>query len=381
MNEISIDELRQLAQPAKGCCISIYMPTHRQHPQNQQDPIRFKNLSKVALDQLRDADGITPEEVAAIKNELANLESNREFWNHRADGIAWLHRDGQSYFFDFQRAVPERVVVADSLHIKPLIRITQSAELYHVLALTRHSAKLYTGTRDVLDEVENSHVPATMQGALGDELTEPHLGAASYGGTDQAMFHGHGGKDAEVDKDRDRYFRVVAEAVEKYCSNPTRLPLVLIALNEHHAPYHHVSSDRFLMDQGVQKDPASMSKDDLRAASWEVMQQYFDKRLNEDIERLGDAQANGRGSVIVSDIARDANSGRVELLLLEEDASLPGHVDWQTGAVTESDLNHADVDDVMDDVAELVIARGGTVRIVRSGSLQNESKIGAIYRY
>ena len=49
MKEISIDELRQLAQPAQGCYIAIYMPTHRQHPQNQQDPIRFKNLSKLAL--------------------------------------------------------------------------------------------------------------------------------------------------------------------------------------------------------------------------------------------------------------------------------------------------------------------------------------------
>ncbi len=124
-----------------------------------------------------------------------------------------------------------------------------------------------------------------------------------------------------------------------------------------------------------------MSIAELRVASWEVMQQYFDKHLNEYIGRLGDAQANGKGSVVVSDIAREANSGRVELLLLEEDAALRGHVDWQTGAVTESDLNHSDVDDVMDDVAELVIARGGTVRIVRSGSLRKESKIGPIYRY
>ena len=381
MHEISSAELRELAQPSTGCCVSIYMPTYRQSPQHQQNPIRFRNLSKIAIDQLRDADNFAPEDVAAIKNELANLEANREFWSHRADGMAWLYRDGEIHCFDFQRPVPERVVVAESLHIKPLIRITQSAEQYHVLALTRHSAKLYTGTRDVLDEVENSHVYSTMQEALGDELTEPHLGAASYGGTDQTMFHGHGGRDAEVDKDRDRYFRMVAEAVEKYWSNPTGIPLVLAALGEHHAPYHQVSSDRFLMDQGVHKDPASMSIDDLRTASWEVMQQYFDKRLNDDVERLGDAQANGKGSVVISDIAREANSGRVELLLLEEDALLPGQVDWQTGAITEYDLNRSDVDDVIDDVAELVIARGGTVRIVRSESLKNESKIGAIYRF
>ncbi len=381
MLEVTTDDLRQLAQPTSGTCVSIYMPTHRKHPQNQQDPIRFKNLAKSAVEQLRDAKGVTPDQLSEIEKELIKLASDWEFWNHRADGMAWLYRDGQSHLYDFQRPVPEQVVVANSLHIKPIIRITQSAERYHVLALTRHSAKLYTGTRDALDEVENSAVPASMKEALGDELTEPHLGAASYGGTGQTMFHGHGGKEAEVDKDRDRYFRLVSDAVEKHWSNPTRLPLVLAALDEHHAPYHHVCNDRFLMDQGVKKDPASMSNDELRSASWDVMREYFDHRISEDVERLGDAVANRKGSVVVSDITREAGQGRVDLLLLEEGTRLPGHVDWQTGAINEADLEQADVDDVIDDVAEMVIARGGMVRILRPGSLQNESSVGAIYRY
>jgi hypothetical protein len=357
------------------------MPTHRKHPHHQQNPIRFKNLARTAVEQLRDAEGITPDQVSAIEKELDNLESDREFWNHRTDGMAWLYRDGKSYLFDFQREVPERVVVADSLHIKPLIRIVQSAERYHVLALTRHSAKMFAGTRDALDAVEIPAVPATMQDALGEEVTEPHLGAASYGGVGQTMFHGHGGKEAEVDKDRDRYFRMVAEAVEKHWSNPSQQPLVLVALDENHAPYHRVSDDRFLLDQGVRKDPESMSHDALRAATWEVVRQYFDQQVREDVERLGNAQASRKGSDVVSDIAREAAIGRVELLLLEEGARLPGHIDWETGEITEAELNNSAVDDVMDDVAEMVIARGGTVRILRPDSLQNESKIGAIYRY
>jgi len=27
-------------------CLSLYQPTHRRHPENQQDPIRFRNLIK-----------------------------------------------------------------------------------------------------------------------------------------------------------------------------------------------------------------------------------------------------------------------------------------------------------------------------------------------
>jgi len=30
-------------------CLSLYQPTHRQHPDNQQDPIRFRNLIKTLI--------------------------------------------------------------------------------------------------------------------------------------------------------------------------------------------------------------------------------------------------------------------------------------------------------------------------------------------
>lgn len=34
-------------------CLSLYHPTHRQHPENVQDPIRFRNLVKTMEEPLR----------------------------------------------------------------------------------------------------------------------------------------------------------------------------------------------------------------------------------------------------------------------------------------------------------------------------------------
>ena len=34
-------------------CLSLYQPTHRHHPDNQQDPIRFRNLVKSMEQSLR----------------------------------------------------------------------------------------------------------------------------------------------------------------------------------------------------------------------------------------------------------------------------------------------------------------------------------------
>ena len=106
------------------------------------------------------------------------------------------------------------------------------------------------------------------------------------------------------------------------------------------------------------------------------------RRLSSDSTTgLGNAQADHKGSAVVSDLAREAANGRVELFLLEEDARLPGKVNWDTGEMTETALSDPRVDDVLDDLAEMVISRGGRVRMLHAGSLKTASKVGAIYRY
>jgi hypothetical protein len=44
MRSTSLYRLNELLAPHSPPCISLYQPTHRHHPDNQQDPIRFKNL-------------------------------------------------------------------------------------------------------------------------------------------------------------------------------------------------------------------------------------------------------------------------------------------------------------------------------------------------
>jgi hypothetical protein len=38
--------LQELLAVTDAPCLSLYMPTHRTHPENLQDPVRFKNLMK-----------------------------------------------------------------------------------------------------------------------------------------------------------------------------------------------------------------------------------------------------------------------------------------------------------------------------------------------
>ncbi|MFP5405867.1 MAG: dihydropteroate synthase, partial [Gammaproteobacteria bacterium] len=46
MDSISNDYPGLLLEQREGPCLSLYQPTHRSFPDNQQDPIRFRNLVK-----------------------------------------------------------------------------------------------------------------------------------------------------------------------------------------------------------------------------------------------------------------------------------------------------------------------------------------------
>jgi hypothetical protein len=58
------------------------------------------------------------------------LSENQAFWNHTLDGLAVFGSPDSFGAYGLQRTMPERVVVADSFHVKPLVRFVQSADRY-----------------------------------------------------------------------------------------------------------------------------------------------------------------------------------------------------------------------------------------------------------
>lgn len=163
--------------------LSLYQPTHRGHPDNQQDPIRFRHLVKAmetSLLRQHAADA-----VQALVEPFKALAQDHDFWNHTQGGLVVLGAPGLFRVFLLQRPVAELAVVAvvaDSFHTKPLRQFMQSTGRYQVLALSLHKVQLFEGDRNALDAVALAPgVPQTMTAALGDELTEPHTTVSSHG--------------------------------------------------------------------------------------------------------------------------------------------------------------------------------------------------------
>jgi hypothetical protein len=375
----ALAELNAFASPP---CLSLYQPTHRRHPDNRQDPIRFNHGVKALESSLER--NYSAAEVRASIAPFQALASDADFWNHTLAGLAVLGGAGLFRIFVLPRPVAEFAVVADSFHTKPLRRILQSAGRYQVLGLSLDNIRLFEGDRDAIAEIELApDVPRTLTDALGEQVTDPHLTVSSYGGVGgghSPMHHGQGGRKEEVVKDAERFFRAVDRAVADHHSKPSGLPLLLAALPQHHDVFHRVSHNPLLRKTGIDANPDALSLEQLRERAWQVMEPQHVAEQARLAEAYGTARANGLGSDDLTSVVQAAVSGRVGVLMIEAERQIAGRLDVETGGIVTGELDNPAVDDVLDDLGALVESMGGQVRVLPATQMPGTTGLAATYR-
>lgn len=364
-----------------GPCLSIYQPTHRQHPDNLQDPIRFRNLIRQLAKSLEQK--YPDREIEPLLAPLHALADDVSFWSHTLDGLAVLAAPDFFRVYRLQRPVDELAVAADSFHTKPLLRIVQSADRYQVLGLNRHEARLFEGNRDSLDEIELAPaVPRTLADAL-DRDVERKRAIRTHGPVRQAMGR-HGASDVKQDSirsDTEHFFRAVDQAVLEHHSRPTGLPLLLAAMPEHHHLFREVSRNPKLLAACVDVFPDDLSVDDLRKRVWEQIQAHYLQHLDGLVDRYHAARHAGQATDDLSESAQAVVAGRIDALLLEAGRQIPGRMAVDSGAISLGELDDPESDDLLDDLGERVLATGGEVVIVPTERMPTRTGLAAIFRF
>lgn len=380
MHHLTTDKLFRLMSSPTPPCISIYLPTHRHHPDNQQDPIRFRNLLRTVKESL--GDHHEAPYVDELLEPILAATGGLQFWNRTRDGLAVLAGPGILEIFRIQRTLPELAIVADSFHIKPLVRYLQSADRFHVLALTRDSAAVFGGNRYALDaEPLGDDFPAHLEQLAMAEGAEPGVAASSSSGGvgSPRMMRGHG--EARNDLETEKYFRAVDRAFATQFSGASGLPLLLAALPEHQALFRRVSQNPRLLPEGVVGNPRPLTDESLRQQAWSVLEPHYLARLDELGENYRIAASRESGSADLSDVARAAANGQVATLLVEADRVVPGVIDRNTGAIRREDLRSPEAEDMLDDLAELVLGKGGMVVVVPPERMPTPTGLAASYRF
>lgn len=380
---LTFEALAKLASTQQPPCLSLYQPTHRSRPENQQDLIRFRNLVKKLDASLHQQ--YPSAEAHTLLAPFESLARDEVFWSHTLDGLAVLSCPNLFRVFLLERPVPELAIVADSFHTKPLRRFLQTVERYQVLGVSLHKVQLFEGTRDALEEISLApSVSRALTEVLDEELAEPHVTVASYGGTGQGtapMHHGDGGKSDRAHVDAERFFRVVDRAVLEHHSRPSGLPLILATLPEHHQLFRQVSRNPFLMAEGLEINPDVLQPDELREQAWHIVEPQYQARWAALADEFAAAKSHGQGSDDLAQVAKAAAEGRITTLLIESGRQIAGRIDGATGQVEAADLSNPHINDLLDDLGELVEKMGGRVIIVPAEQMPGRTGLAAIYRY
>jgi len=362
-------------------CLSLYQPTHRHHPRNQEDPIRFRNLVKELEQSLQKK--YTTEEIRPLLEPFEALSHDRDFWKHTTEGLVVFGAPGLFQVFGLQRTTSKLAVVADSFHTKPLLRLLQSADRFQVLALNLHEIKLFEGNRDALIEIDlapevrderfkvdvatggeidlSPKIPRTLTEALGEESTEPHQTVAANGS--------------------ERFFRIVDRAILASHSQLSGLPLILAALPEHQDQFRKHSHNPFLLEEGINTHPDAMPMKEFLEQVWAIFEPRYQARLAALADEFAVAKSKGLGQDDVKQVAQAAVAERIATLLIEADRQIPGRVDGATGQVEYKKLSHPEVGDLLDDIGELVLKSGGRVVVVPAEQMPTKTGAAGTYRF
>lgn len=385
MELLTKELIKELLAADQAPCLSVYMPTHRTHPENLQDTILFKNLVRQMKESLLQK--YSADVVEKHLEPFERLADDDDTWNHTFQGLAIFSATGLFKVVGVHKSFEELALVADSFHTKPLWHYLQSLDNFHVLGLTLHDVQLFEGNRHTLTEVKlSADTPQTITEALGDELTDKHTTVASYGGSaggeGTAMHHGHGGKKDEMDNDTERFFRVVANTIHEQYSKPSGWPLILAALSEHQSLFHKVNKNPLLLPNGIAINPSSISTDKLGEMAWEVMEPEYKLKLDSLVSHFEQARADGKGSDDYKEVAVAAVEGRVDTLIVEANRIIPVRItNLVTGNTQKKDLINPRVDDLLDDMGELVMKMGGQVMVLPADKMPSETGLAAIFRY
>lgn len=341
-----------------GPVLSLFVPVTASIPDAAQNAVRHARVVRVGLArwcELRGDEG----EVVKAETSLADFagESASPAASVASRAAFWSP-DAGLRSFGLGVEVDEGAYVATTARLRPILRAAERPNHYRVLALSAKRVALFEGDEDGLEPVSVEALPASLEDALGGELTEPslqHHSGQSSGA--HPVYHGQGGAPRGRRVDLDRFHQRVARALESEIADDV-VPLVLAGDAQHRTGLvRGLSRDVGLISEGLEGNADHRSMASLHAATWPLVARSGEG-ARQALERVREGGA--RLVTQLSEIVAQAVMGRIRRLWVPEAGCIPGRIDSTQGRAAEAWGD----DDLIDGLVVEVLRRGGSVRVL-----------------
>lgn len=373
LEPLTHEDLLKLTSVQEGPCISIYIPSLPEPAlQAEYDALVKRASYLLSLDQ------DNHEAHAQIMESLFNFNP-REYASGSTQGVAiFVNKHWHGYFLA-SHDLPEKVVVAESFHLKPLIEDLQRDHTYHLLVLGVEEAVLLFSKGTEASDIHTflmhhgSHSNSIHWKHLDESeaIQIPHLKTQSRGrGTSDSQF-----KKKTATK---LFLRWIEAKINKEDGYKT-LPLFVFTSELLFSIYKEITthpSPRFCsldIRKGLPHHEALVHRVE-SLLNQEISHHRHISAIDMDLQKL-------KNKVIddLTKISRAALHGEVKTLFLRDKSEIWGQLDRHSGQITvhPKQMNAKD-DDVLDDIACEVIRQGGEVIVLNSKDMPSTSPAAAI---
>jgi Bacterial archaeo-eukaryotic release factor family 11 len=364
----TLPELRTLAAARGDICASLFLPTTPLTQETAADRIALKNLVQGLVGEL-DAKGFDKRRVAALKEQLADLIDDDEFWRFQARSLAVLATPDSVRSYRLPNRLSAGAEIADRFHLKPLLRAVTFPHEAFVLVLSQNAVRLVEICSDLppatvgLADLPRDAASATRRASVRDRSPSGRI----QGSEGQKIL-------------LRQYARRVDDALRTFLAG-RETPLLLAAVEPLNSIFRSVSFYPHLVATGMPGVTEQSSDGALAQAARQVLDELYARELT-DLRATFDRRAGqGRATTDITDAARAATMGAIDTLMVDMDEVVPGTVDETDGRVTFRDAGGADSYDVIDEIACRALLTGARVVSARRPDLPREAQLAAILRH
>ena len=351
-----------------GPCISIYASTHPETDQKDKNRILYKDRVQEAAASLQQRE-IDRDQRRELIDQLERVGRTEHFWLYQQRGLAVFASPTRFKVRKLMRAPGDYAIVADSFHLRPLLRATQHWMRYQVLCLSVDRVALYECDREAISPVPlHRTVPTSLFEATGKKPRTP----------DRKDYQ----PASEDSRDLEQYFHRVDEAVREHHTGRSRCPLLLAALPEYQGLFREKSRNPRLLEARLERDPFhGVDQHGLGELAWAAVEPDLEANLDALVDRYRTGAAHAEGVDAIEQVARAAVTGQIEALLVEDGCCIGGRIDRESGDITYGEIEAPDTDDLLDDIAELVLRNQGRVQFLPRERMPSDTGVAAILRY
>jgi hypothetical protein len=366
-DQLTIADVRKLAQVHEPGCVSIYIPSTPGPIDSDVARLEVKNRFRGAVHQLQAA-GAGRELINEIAAHVDALLDDDDLWRNKSNSLAVFVSPSFTVTYRLPGTLDGLTQVSDRLYLKPLMGAFTFGRAAFVLALSKHSVRLIAVRPDQpAARVQVAGMPKDIESEIPLDLTN-----------DRSTL---GRRISEDPKVRLREFAQAVDRKVQEATGGSDWPLIIAAAEPLASIYRSISTSRHLAPGAISGSPdersseelassARLCLDELHADELTAVKTEFEERPNEDL-----------ASTKLDEVGVAAVYRAIGTLFVDVGAHVPGDLDEENGELTLDIEDDASNHCVVDEILRRAILSDARILAVGAGDVPGGGPVAALFRF